>query len=229
MQKSITGTDVVGCLYIAVNIVEGIGSHTLLLLSATDNNLIHTGSAAIVGMLLDAKADLNITSTEGMMPIHKASSEGHYEAVKKLIDKGALVNFCTSTGSTPLHYAASTGKIDVLKLLIDSGCPVNAMSTGNLSCTALYCAASSGQLEAVDMLLQHGAEVDTICTNDCTALHVAASNGHAQVGQVHYLWTTLPTSSDSICRLVTAQAQIVCYFERAEEYACHGLNLQDDV
>ncbi|CAD7700374.1 unnamed protein product [Ostreobium quekettii] len=139
------------------------------------------GCSSIAGMLLDANADVNVTGADGMMPIHKASSEGHYDVVKLLVDKGALVNFCTSTGSTPLHYAGSAGKGDVLKLLVESGCPVNAMSTGNLSCSALYCAASSGQLEAVDLLLQHGAEVDAICTNDCTALHVAASNGHAQV------------------------------------------------
>lgn len=141
-----------------------------------------SGNAVIVGLLLEARADLNITSTDGMMPIHKAASEGHLAAVDKLIAKGALVNFCTSTGSTPLHYAASAGKVDVLRRLVEADCPVNAMSTGSVSCTALYCAASNGQLEAMDLLLEAGAEVDTICTNECTALHVAASNGHSKVG-----------------------------------------------
>lgn len=50
--------------------------------------------------------------------------------------------------------------------------------------SALYCAASAGWDDVIDVLLRAGAEVDAATTSGCTALHGAATNGHAKVGGV---------------------------------------------
>lgn len=146
-------------------------------------------------MLLVAKADMFITGSDGMMPIHRAATEGHLDVIDLLIEHGwifslsneteyflgALRNYYTTSGSTPLHYAASHNHRDVITRLVRKGVPVNHMSNGAVACTALYCAASSGALEAVNLLLDYGAIVDSVCANECTALHIAATHGHAAV------------------------------------------------
>lgn len=57
-------------------------------------------------------------------------------------------------------------------------CPTRSMSSG---APALYCAASGGWTAAAEVLLRCGAEVDAVTGSGCTALHGAATNGHAKV------------------------------------------------
>ena len=37
---------------------------------------------------MEAKADMFISNSEGMMPLHKAAAEGHCTIVEKLIEHG---------------------------------------------------------------------------------------------------------------------------------------------
>jgi len=44
-------------------------------------------------MLLEAAADMFVcSSSDGLMPIHKAAAEGHYRVVEKLIEHGIPVS-----------------------------------------------------------------------------------------------------------------------------------------
>lgn len=53
-----------------------------------------TGQSMQVKMLIDAKADMFIASSDGMMPIHRAAAEGHMEVLEELISQGKyLIKF----------------------------------------------------------------------------------------------------------------------------------------
>ena len=54
------------------------------LISASEN-----GSIPLVGMLLEAKSEVNILSTTGFSPLIISSAHGHLEITKMLVEKGA--------------------------------------------------------------------------------------------------------------------------------------------
>ena len=88
--------------------------------------------------------------------------------------------------------AAQEGNVEELKRLrvgeADS-VPVDATNSDGM--TALHIAGLYGRLEAVQYLLQRGATVDVPTNYKATALHCAASNGHAAVAQelaLHSSW-----------------------------------------
>ncbi|XP_053975560.1 acyl-CoA-binding domain-containing protein 6-like [Hylaeus volcanicus] len=83
---------------------------------------IKEGHEEKVQELLDKEAKLvNVTDTEGLLPIHWAADRGYAKIIELLIKKGADVNSQDADGQTPLHYAASCGHIDVVKYLLSNG------------------------------------------------------------------------------------------------------------
>lgn len=46
----------------------------------------------MIEMLLAAKADMFISSSDGMMPIHRAAAEGHLDAMNVLIEHGLCID-----------------------------------------------------------------------------------------------------------------------------------------
>lgn len=57
----------------------------------------------------------------GLVPLHNASSYGHYDVCETLIMAGADVNARDYWKFTPLHEAAAKGKVEVCSLLIRCG------------------------------------------------------------------------------------------------------------
>jgi ankyrin repeat protein len=58
-------------------------------------------------------------------PLHKASENGHIDAMRLLINHGANINKKDNDKWTPLHEASWNGNIDAMQLLIDAGADVN--------------------------------------------------------------------------------------------------------
>ena len=76
-------------------------------------------SVALVGLLLEAKADINATDPHDWTPLHFAAEEALVQMVSLLVAKGADVNAHDDEGNTPLHRAvfSSRGSDEVVRLL----------------------------------------------------------------------------------------------------------------
>jgi ankyrin repeat protein len=96
----------------------------------------------IVRALLDAGADLTLTSDDGTTPLMVAAGLGRCTfnpnikrggrspsaeaAVTLLLDKGAAINVVNEADFTALHGAAMRGLNEVIKILVDRGANINA-------------------------------------------------------------------------------------------------------
>src|SRR2546426_9994552 len=81
-----------------------IGRHSPLHIAAT------RGHGLVVRALVDAKADVNATTTTGAVPLHFAAASGSTETIALLVDHGADANAREPEwGQTPLMFAAGAG------------------------------------------------------------------------------------------------------------------------
>ena len=120
------------------------------------------GETGVVGLLLEAGADLQLADAEGELALHKAAEAGRRAVVRLLLLHGANIDAPRqSDGATPLHLAAYTGQGDVCRLLVLEGADAEARTPKGQS--PLHFAAISGyvhETNAVDMLVQQGADID---------------------------------------------------------------------
>lgn len=71
----------------------------------------------MVRELLQAEADQDFQSTNGLTVLHVASEKGHLEVVGKLLLAGASKNLETSGGGTAWHLARRAQRLKVLQAL----------------------------------------------------------------------------------------------------------------
>ncbi len=82
----------------------------------------HKGGAHLAKMLLDAKADPNLKSNDGLIPLHYAArGDWKNEEARLLIDHGSDINAQENYGFTPLHEAAENKSENVLRMLLEAG------------------------------------------------------------------------------------------------------------
>ncbi len=171
------------------------------------------GSAAMIDLLVEAGAVVNLATSTGATPLMAAATAGSVDAVRRLVDQGAFVNAReTANGQTALMFAAWENRGDVIALLIDRGAHVGLTSwlvsmieprldaDGNPlppnrprapgansvmgGMTALLVAARDGQLEAVRALVEGGAQVDQVAGGDGSSpMVIAIANGHYTVAK----------------------------------------------
>ena len=78
--------------------------------------------------LIDAGADINITTGQGGTPLHIAAAQGHANITSVLITAGAGINTKDRYGKTPLHWAACNCRPEVCAFLIARGADINAIN-----------------------------------------------------------------------------------------------------
>jgi hypothetical protein len=122
------------------------------------------GHGAVVKLLLDADADVNMSTSHGT-PLELAAGDGHRDIVEMLLTvlKRQQVNYDISgelrTG-TALHKAASAGHEAVVALLLDSGAAdVNYRPPTHWTPLELACF-GRGNINIVNLLLAKGADFD---------------------------------------------------------------------
>lgn len=79
------------------------------------------GDIVITHLLLEAGADPNARSLNGLFPLYTAAEHGHINVVKELVEHGADVNQTTPKGCTALLNAAEEGQGDVVVYLLKHG------------------------------------------------------------------------------------------------------------
>ena len=141
-----------------------------------------SGHEAMVRVLLENGAGVDVQDKCGKTALHGAAVNGHEAVVRLLLENGAGVDVQDKDGETALHGAAASGHEALVRLLLENGAGVNDQS--EYGETALYGAAASGHEVVVRLLLENGAGVDDKGKYGETALHGAAASGHEVVVRV---------------------------------------------
>lgn len=141
------------------------------------------GDLGCVCSLLTAtpRADPNIASEHGAVPLHAAAERGFDEITRLLLAHGARVDVPTRAhGDTPLHDAALHGHQEVTRLLLAHGADVNRREL--LGNTPLHLAAYGGFPGVVQQLLAHGADPSATNGAGFTAADLACEGPVADPG-----------------------------------------------
>ena len=142
--------------------------------SALKTSLI-LGDDAIVGKLIEAGVDVNITDNEGKTALMRATHNRPSAVVGKLIEAGADVNAKDEHGYTALMCASMNKHGEVAEELIKAEANIDARN--NSGVTALMMACHHGHKMVISKLLAAGADVNAKDEHGRTALIVACDNG----------------------------------------------------
>jgi hypothetical protein len=118
------------------------------------------GSAAMVKMLLEAGADINLTLKGGETMLMLASRSGNAEAVQMLLGRRANPNARERLGQTALMWAAAEGHTAIVRALIAAGADTNAKTDSGF--TPFFFAVREGRLDTVRAFLAAGADANAM-------------------------------------------------------------------
>mmetsp|Transcript_18137 Transcript_18137/g.38767 ORF Transcript_18137/g.38767 Transcript_18137/m.38767 type:complete len:1823 (+) Transcript_18137:121-5589(+) len=131
-------------------------------------------------------AYVNYKDSQNRTALHLACAKGHTKIVELLVSKAEFdVSAKDKDGNTPPMLAAVNGRAEVLELLISKGWfGAVAEAVNEDGMTALMLATREGHLGVAEILVEKG-QMDVNLTDDNweTALHAAASYGHADTCQ----------------------------------------------
>lgn len=121
---------------------------------------------AIVRMLLDKGANINLMNDLGVTPLHCAAGNAYIEVVKILLEHGADITARDSRGHTPLfsaaggsysyRYKGNDGHIAVMRLLLEKGADIYARGNDEWDVRQW---GSSGNVLFCDLLEEMGQDV----------------------------------------------------------------------
>eukprot|EP00930_Biecheleria_cincta_P038906 TRINITY_DN26756_c0_g2_i1.p1 TRINITY_DN26756_c0_g2~~TRINITY_DN26756_c0_g2_i1.p1 ORF type:complete len:514 (-),score=119.88 TRINITY_DN26756_c0_g2_i1:465-2006(-) len=135
---------------------------------------------ALVELLLEARANLELPNERGQRPLMAAASAGRAELCTLLL--GARAEPCaTQEGDqkTALIFAAGSGAAEVCELLLLARADPAHSSTGGAA--ALHAAAANGHREVCKLLRAAGADTLQLGPGGKAAAALAAGAGHADL------------------------------------------------
>ena len=143
-----------------------------------NNTALHlaadAGRAAMVSLLIQATASLNVKNNAGNTPLHLSAEAGHVAVVSLLIQATASLNVKNNTyGDTPLHVAAFNGRAAIVDALIAAGAGVNEQNNDDQ--TPLHFGVYSHNVGIVDALIAARASVNAEDVSGQTPLWWAAN------------------------------------------------------
>jgi len=159
---------------------------------------------AIVTMMCNYGADVNMPNRHSFQPLHVAASNGNLRITRFLIGQKADLDGKTATRRSPLHIAAEGKHVQVVQLLMEKGAKsawndtfsmqpidyaalnadtklLSAMIAGGANRTPL-CNVAMGNIGDLTMDLASDPQIiDSKFKSSHTLLHVAARNGKPEV------------------------------------------------
>eukprot|EP00011_Vannellida_sp_DIVA3-517-6-12_P000530 CAMPEP_0114612564 /NCGR_PEP_ID=MMETSP0168-20121206/4686_1 /TAXON_ID=95228 ORGANISM="Vannella sp., Strain DIVA3 517/6/12" /NCGR_SAMPLE_ID=MMETSP0168 /ASSEMBLY_ACC=CAM_ASM_000044 /LENGTH=961 /DNA_ID=CAMNT_0001823551 /DNA_START=15 /DNA_END=2900 /DNA_ORIENTATION=+ len=118
--------------------------------------VVQGGTTAIMEILVDNGALLDVPNNLGQTPLHVSSQKGELPATELLLSHNANVMAKDNENKTALHYSARSGHAEVVTALIEKSILVNHKDS--FGDTALHLAAKHEHKEVVKMLLAKGAD-----------------------------------------------------------------------
>jgi len=134
---------------------------------------VMSASLEIVDLLLNAGADVCVTTPAGTTALMYAAKLDNAPIAERLIKGGARVNDCDyGTLNTALHIAAAYNSAAVCNLLLDNGAKIDVKSQNGSTplAAALSMKADNG---LVELLLTRGASATMADNDGWTPLHIA--------------------------------------------------------
>ena len=117
---------------------------------------VRSGDVQRVRTLLAGAADVQVTESDGMTPLHWAVQQDAVAMVDLLLAAGADASVSNHYGVTPLTLASINGSGDAVGRLLDAGADPNTrLADGE---TVLMTAARTGQVDVIEALLDAGAD-----------------------------------------------------------------------
>jgi ankyrin repeat protein len=142
--------------------------------SDEDPDLASADGEAMIRLLLEKSADVNMPSVCGETPLHAAAASGRLTTVETLLHHKAGIDVHDQYGRSPLGQAAVNGHAELVQYLLGKGVKPNAAQGSHAPLTL---AASNGHVAVVTLLAQRGATVHHADADGRTALIVAAKRG----------------------------------------------------
>ena len=141
-------------------------------------------NAMTVQLLLQKKADPNVSDCRGATPLMCAAQSGNIEACKLLLMNGASVKAKDHDGLTALHYAAKYNHPEVVELLVAHG--ADCKEKHSRGSTPLHLAAGFGAVQCIKNLLMSSSVplVNIQGGGKQTPLHFAVHNHHPECAKV---------------------------------------------
>lgn len=180
----------------------------------------YNGREAAVELLLQAKANPNIQSASGRLPIHDGSD--NYNITIVLADAGSNLNTTDHRGWTPLMQSVFYERLDVIELLLERDKNVNHLDKSGR--TLLHIAVDCNDPDVMRRCLKLGSiGIDIKDNTGRTALHTAAASWRSSAYEITSvlleheaaiatidnegytpLWTAIKSSDRQICSLLTS-------------------------
>lgn len=137
------------------------------------------GHVAVVKLLIDHDAKLNLVDAQGRTALYLAVLKGHLESATEILSRGANPNIGPGNAS-PLTVAVSNTQADIVEALLNHKADANPDDG-----LPLIMAADKGNTRIAELLLNHGAEVNAQHPETKhSALHAAAANGNVHMVQL---------------------------------------------
>ncbi|KPJ10116.1 Protein TANC2 [Papilio machaon] len=145
----------------------------------------YQGILAMVGLLIEFGADLEMTNSQGCSALALACQRGHTDVAKRLIAAGASLSHTDTAEQTPLVHAAKNGHRDTVIYLL--GCQAERDTPSP----------PPGTAPPATPATPASARIEHLVPGARHALVAAAQNGHLDI--VEYLLDTAELIPDGIC------------------------------
>ena len=136
----------------------------------------------VVESLLSNEDILELSKTEKIMLLYKASSKGHKEVVELLIEKVLEIDSADRHGRTALHIASLEGDRLAVEILILQGAEMDLAD--KYGRTSLCIVSYEGHKEVVELLISKGARIDLRDKYKRTPLYIASEKGHKEIVEI---------------------------------------------
>ncbi|KZM20612.1 uncharacterized protein EKO05_0010889 [Ascochyta rabiei] len=140
-------------------------------------SILGLSRTAVITMLDDSTARVNISDANGRTPLSWAASRGDHQALEALLNSGADTRIVDMEGSTPLIYAVESGDAQCVSTLIAHGADLGATNVFGATALQLACK-SSRDTGILAMLIDHHIDINAIDFDGDTALNSATRHCH---------------------------------------------------